>query len=198
MEENEFKELGLKSLLLLKIIRHTDLDKMKKIIDVSDLENLLYKIFKDYYSISKMNQFICFLLVGAKRYGDWVQALLGKRHYFFVQTSDYYCSYRSLLINGPVYINSEGPRDKDLTNITVYNFRQIPNFDESYIKKNFGIINKSGNRTNDKTDDEHNGLLYKRKKYNDNDFIRTPEISRNYFYKYIKYKTKYNQLKNIN
>ncbi len=194
LEENEFKEAGIKSLLLLKIIKHKDLDKMKNTIDVSDLENLLYKIFKDYYSSGRMNQFICFLLVGAKRYGDWVQALLGKRHYFFIQTSDYYCSYRSLLINGPVFINSKGPSDKDLNNIKVYNFREIPNFDESYIKNNFGIINKSGNRTEHKIDDNHNGLLYTREKYNDH--IKTPGISRNYFYKYIKYKTKYNQLKN--
>ncbi len=195
LNSNIFSINGIKALFLLKVIKHVHLNKMIHIIDISDIEEILYKIFIKYNTLNKMHMFTCFLLVGAKRYADWIQAFLGKRHYFFVQTTDYYCAYRSLLIKGPVIINSKGPFDKDLDNITVYNFREIPEFDESYIKSNFGIINKGTNEYN--INNKKNSLLYSRNKYSDTDFISTPNLSRNYFYKYIKYKTKYNKLKKL-
>ncbi len=195
------KKNRLLKLFLICFITEPKFNNMKEIIVTTILEKIFIVIYKKYYisnSTNLMKGLIAFLLTGAKRYGDWIQAVLGKKHYFFVQTQDYYCSYYSLLIGAPVYIYTVKLGDDNLNNIKIYNYNKIPKFNNNYILNNFGIhrkINKTTSIVKDipSSPAHANGILYFK---TDTSYFKTPEISRNYFYKYIKYKIKYNKLKN--
>ncbi len=198
--KGDSEKYRLLKLFLICIIEEPNFNNIKEIIVTEKLERTLYIIFKKYYrigSISLMKGFIAFLLTGAKRYGDWMQVVLSKKHYFFLQTKDYYCSFYSLFIGAPVYIYTEKICDDNINNIMIYNYKNIPIFSENYILKNFAIhrkinLNMSILDNNKSSLIGNNGILYFK---NASRFVKTPDISRNYFYKYIKYKTKYNQLK---
>ena len=117
---------------------------------------------------------LVFLLFGAKRFGDWIQVQLSKKHYFILQTNDYYCNLYAYLIGAPVII------DKD-----IYNYIPPNNLDIN--DKIYKIISK--NKIEKITDDKQ--LIYKGLRN-----IKTKNISRFYFDKYQKYKNKYIKLKN--
>jgi hypothetical protein len=179
---------GIKALFIIKLQNNTHLDKIQNIIEIFNLDVMLSKIFVRYYNSSNSYNIegcVTFLLFGAKRFGDWVQASLGKQHYFFVQTDDFYCLFRSLLIGGPVMIDLEKTNDDD--NTLIYNYKNIPEFNDDYIYDYFINIKDSSSIDNI----NNHSILYTKNRR----LVPTHNVSRNYFYKYIKYKTKYNQLK---
>jgi hypothetical protein len=191
----------LKKIFILNILKNPDLLNLRQILNIDDLEEALYLIYLKYYlptNIRNMKNVIAFILTGAKRYGDWIQVNLGKKHYFFVQTKDYYCMFKSLLAKGPVCIFPNKLGDTNLKNVLIYNYEYIPKFNASYIKTYFGLhtyIKENESQITELDNPNNHGLLYFRNRRSNTDYIKTPNISRNYFYKYIKYKTKYNQLK---
>lgn len=193
----------IKKKILACIINNSDLISMRQIINIDDLEDVLYLIYSTYYKshdTNSMKNIIAFLLTGAKRYGDWIQVFLGKKHYFFIQTKDYYCMYRSLLIGAPVCIYQNTFGDTNLKKILIYNYENIPNFDTNYIKTYYGLhtyLKPNESQITEIDNPNNHGLLYFRNKRSVTDYIKTPNISRNYFYKYIKYKIKYYKLKKL-
>ena len=50
---------------------------------------------------------IIYLAFGAKRYGDWIQQIIGRTLYFFVKTTDFYCILYGILIGAPVIISNK-------------------------------------------------------------------------------------------
>jgi hypothetical protein len=146
---------------------------IKLVIDDSDLYMQLFNILNMYSSNTLVYGCLAFILLGAKRFGDWIQAQIAKKYYFMLQTDDKYCQLYSFLIGGTVIL------DKYIYNL------EIPNGLDIKSDKVLRAITKDGDISN--VDNNH--IMYRGIKT-----IQTSEISRIYFYKYIKYKTKYYRL----
>jgi hypothetical protein len=118
------------------------------------------------------------LMFGAKRFGDWIQVNLSKKHYFMLQTKDKLCKVYSYIIGAPVTI--------DFNNETyIFNY-DVP---MNLTMKDFYKI----------TEDKHFEQLEDKDKIifrGIQDYM--VKANRNYFVKYIKYKLKYTQLKKSN
>jgi len=161
-------------------------DKISKLslktLNIDDLYVQCKKIY-NYFNTNEYDSFnklklclgcIVFLLFGAKRFGDWIQVNLSKKFYFFLQTTDYYCKLYSYLIGAPVLIDNY-----------IYNYlpsENNNNLDQFSLNNNIKIIN-----------DGSNGIIYKGLRD-----VKSKNISRYYFNKYMKYKKKYWKLKSSN
>lgn len=133
----------------------------------------LFLLFKN--DIVMGQGYLVSLMFGAKRFGDWIQMQLSKKLYFMLQTNDFYCKLYGYLIGAPVFFDDN-----------IFNY--MPN-DISLTNENFKIISKNNqNQIITITDNLH--LIYKSLRN-----IKTKEINRFYFNKYLKYKNKYLRLK---
>ena len=185
-----FEDLLLLSLTdKLKVEIGKNKDKLENIIDITNLHNQLNDVYLLYKKLDLCLGCIVFLLFGFKRYGDWKQMELSSNLYLTLQTTDYYCKLYGILIGAPVIINSNeyGEIETD----TKYGIDFIYNYNpkDDLILDNFILFDE---KTPDgKPINKTNRLIYKGLRN-----IETDSINRYYFSKYLKYKTKYLQLKN--
>jgi hypothetical protein len=159
--------------------------ELNEIIDTTYLHLNLRRLY-DYFNDPKFDSYnkldlckgcLVNLIFGAKRFGDWMQVNLSKKHYFILQTKDFYCKIYAYLIGAPVIFDD-----------IIYNY--MPPDDLIIDNKIFKIFNIDSDQT---TLEEYQGdknLIYKSLRD-----IKTPDISRYYFIKYLKYKAKYHDLK---
>ena len=151
----------------------------KKINDIIFIDDLhiqfynLYKHFKDDVDLGL--GCLVFMLFGAKRFGDWIQMYLSKKHWFILQTNDFYCKVYGYLIGAPVIFDD-----------IIYNY--LPP-DDLKITGDFNAITVDSIKNLQKYTGEKT-LIYKSLRN-----IKTDEVSRMYFKKYLKYKKKYLTLK---
>ena len=182
------------------IITEIELAKISKFIIIDDIfyDSLIQlKIYKN------PNEIIITLLLGVKRFGDWSQMNISKKNYFYLQTDDLLCKLYGILIKAPVlWIDNN-------YNITVYNYDTIKT-DKVNININFDPINiniihrrlyentghtfgtliihpDSKGKNSKKIADIKNKISELTNKI-------TP-FERIYYQKYIKYKTKYLELR---
>ena len=199
---NVNKELNMNAINYLfyyEIIYNKLYNKINEILDTTELYIQLGNVYNTYYNKVNNNLDLCcgciiFLLFGAKRYGDWIQAEIAKKNYFILQTTDFYCKMYSYLIKAPVIILDNNKEDiifNYLPNINIdnKNFMKITNT-ENIAEK---ILNNEEVTNNDiqiYNIDPNDKLLY--------EGLKTVEtgIERYYFFKYLKYKFKYYELKN--
>lgn len=182
------------------IITEIELAKISKFIIIDDIfyDSLIQlKIYKN------PNEIIITLLLGVKRFGDWSQMNISKKNYFYLQTDDLLCKLYGILIKAPVlWIDNN-------YNITVYNYDTIKT-DKVNININFDPININiiHRRLYENTGHTFGTLIIhpdskekNSKKISDiknkiseltNKIIPFERI---YYQKYIKYKTKYLELK---
>ncbi len=147
--------------------------QIEEVIDTNNLYMILFNIHKLYSSSNLVFGCLVFILFGAKRFGDWVQAQIAKKYYFMLQSDDQYCQLYSYVIGGPVILKNN-----------IYNLEMPNNLNEATIKV-LGSVDKTGKVSN--LDNQH--ILYRGIKT-----VQTPEVSRIYFHKYMKYKIKYYDL----
>ena len=112
------------------------------------------------------------MLFGCKRFGDWIQVYLAKKYYFMLETTDFYCKLYELLVGATTMIKDE------LYNYNPSNDMEMPDY--RIIDKNNTIYQQN----------ESNGIIYKGLQN-----VKTTTINRDYFEKYMKYKSKYIELK---
>ena len=139
---------------------------------------------------------VSFLLFGAKRYGDWIQSQISEKYYMMLQTTDLFCKLYSYIIGGPVII------DNDNNEKIIYNY--IPNDciekvnNNDFIKKipNINKLLKTKKNNNYQEQILSNINSDDKLLYEGLNTIETGSIKRYYYKKYLKYKIKYNNLKN--
>ncbi len=151
--------------------------QLADIVDTDNMENILNDIIQKYKTEDICVGFLAFMLFGAKRFGDWVQAELSKKYYFMLQTTDHYCKLYSYLIGAPVIIGDN-----------IYNYELPTNFSTIVDTSIFQKFDKTDYRDINKMDEP---LIFR-----DIREFTTP-LSRYYFDKYIKYKNKYLELKKL-
>lgn len=162
---------------------------LEEFFDIDNLYIQLYNIYTEYKTEQKTEQeqlelcqgCIIFILFGFKRFGDWIQVYLSKKFYFMLETKDFYCQLYAYLIEAPVMIG-------DI----------IYNYDKVGIKKDididlFRILSENNQSVKlADYDDTKKSIIYSGLRD-----IETDSISRAYFYKYLKYKKKYLELKKL-
>jgi hypothetical protein len=169
------------------IIDNELISKMKlidNIILLNDISSNLIKIYKKYYNQSTGSLDYCYgcityLLFGAKRFGDWIQADLSKKMYFMLQTTDLYCQLYSYIIGAPIIFNK--------SNI-IYNYEVPDNLEKLDYNNLLEKFNKENQK--EKVNIDTDQIIYEGLNY-----IKTNNLSRHYYEKYIKYKNKYLELK---
>jgi hypothetical protein len=174
----------------------TEQPNLDEIIDTGDLESLLRTIVTTFVTRDLCIGFIIFILFGAKRFGDWIQADLAKKHYFMIQTVDKYFILYAYLTGAPIVLDG-----------------MLYNYDPSGLTKdiNFNLFQKfdpMGNYTTIqpqsqfiftdikevKVDEINRWYFEKYKKYEDSKAIPLEQV---FHKKYLLYKKKYLKLKNL-
>jgi len=199
--------LGIEFIFYNELVTNEYYNKISEILEITQLHKQLNDIYKNYYVESTNSLEMCwgciiFLLFGAKRYGDWIQAEISKKYYFMLQTTDLFCQLYSYIIGAPTIIPNQYNQN------IAYNY--IPDDDivetdtNTYIKKiSKNILDKiSDNTTNNVVNISKildNNLVNTKPDdkilYEGLETIETGNVSRFYFNKYLKYKIKYNELK---
>ncbi len=153
-------------------------DNLIKILNIDELYIEFNKIYQKYgNNFEKVSGLIMFILFNAKRFADWIQAELAKKYYLMLQTKDHFLEFYLYLIGAPIILDN-----------IIYNFE--PQGDISSIFASMVKIDRNKSESTFNVDNPLDKLLYTGIKT-----IKLPKISRNYFDKYIKYKTKYELLK---
>lgn len=160
------------------------IDLINNIISLQDISTNLIKVYKKYYNQSTDSLDYCYgcvtyLLFGAKRFGDWMQVDLSKKMYFMLQTTDLYCQLYSYIIGSPIIFTNS---DK------IYNYEVPDNLEKLDYNNLLEKFNKE-NQT-EKVNIDTDQIIYEGLNY-----IKTNNLSRHYYEKYIKYKNKYLELK---
>lgn len=170
---------------------------LDKIIDTGDLESLLRTIVTTFVTREQCIGFLIFILFGAKRFGDWIQAELAKKHYFMIQTVDKYFTLYAYLTGAPIVLDG-----------------MLYNYDPSGLTKDidFNLFQKFDTTGNYTMIQPQSQLIF-----TDIKEVKVDEINRWYFEKYLlygknqdfspsfdiwqskyqKYKKKYLKLKNL-
>jgi len=154
---------------------------------IKEFNNELLKIIKknkkikEYYNVR--NGIMLFIITSFKRFGDWYQQLISQYTYLYIITSDFYAKLFGIINKSPVIINEYKTGEYYL-----YNFlpnEELASSNEIEFKHSENLIHpKSKFGINNSTDLDEN--RYYKNKINNHDF----------YHKYLKYKNKYNKLKN--
>ncbi len=151
-------------------------NEINNIIFIDDLHVQLFNLYWNFKADLELGLgCLVFMLFGAKRFGDWIQMHLSKKHWFILQTNDFYCKVYGYLIGAPVIFDD-----------IIYNY--LPP-DDLKITGDFMAVTVNSIKNLQNYTGEKN-LIYKSLKD-----VKTDDVSRMYFNKYIKYKQKYLKLK---
>ncbi len=154
----------------------TILPGQRVFIYINQMEIIVNENVPDQYSI------IVFLIMGAKRLGDWLQVEISKRNYMLLRTIDTYCKHYSILSGGPIIKLID-------TELVVFNWKpQYTPPDYGFIRQHMVTYDTGSKQTQQISEP-------KKIKLNLGQRIEIP-LDRTFFSKYIKYKTKYLKLKN--
>jgi hypothetical protein len=173
---------------------------IEKFVDYDKTYNTMETILNYITSLKltkeKACEIIVCLLFGAKRFGDWIQMKISNDNYFYLQTNDILCKLYGIIIGAPVLWLDNN------YNITVYNYViNHSKIDVPTISFDYANISEIKNL---KKVTSITKLIHR--KYKDNMSItgfkpiskitnKQTLFNRIYYKKYIKYKTKYLQLK---
>lgn len=173
---------------------------IEKFVDYDKTYNTMETILNYITSLKltkeKASEIIVCLLFGAKRFGDWIQMKISNDNYFYLQTNDILCKLYGIIIGAPVLWLDNN------YNITVYNYViNHSKIDVPTISFDYANISEIKNL---KKVTSITKLIHR--KYKDNMSItgfkpiskitnKQTLFNRTYYKKYIKYKTKYLQLK---
>lgn len=205
VKDNKISNLGQELLFYSNIQTNEYYTKIKTILYQGDLYTQLNNIYNNFSNesddiLNLCKGCICFLLFGAKRYGDWIQSKISEKYYLMLQSTDLYCKLYSYIIGAPVIINTDKNEQMIYNYIPNDSIEKVNNND--FVKKISNIdkllLTKKTKKNSDyqeqKLDniDSNDKLLYEGL-----NTIETGSVNRYYYNKYIKYKYKYSGLKNM-
>jgi len=157
-------------------------NEIEEIIFIDDLHIQLVKVYECFSDNLDIGLgFLVFAFFGVKRFGDWIQMYLSKKHWFILQTNDFYCQLYGYLIGAPVIFTNEDD--------IIYNY--LPPDDLVINDKILKVVSPDSVQSLSTYTGEKK-LVYKGLRD-----VKTPDLSRMYFSKYLKYKKKYLQLKQL-
>ena len=147
------------------------------------------------------------IILGCKRFGDWYVQKLAFVNYFFVKTNDFWANIYGLLLGTPCIF----PKNKNYflfnylphndliklfnegkSNISIYSYSNMIGKKNNFIYNQNSVV---GSEINDKIHELENFNLFDIGE--NGNIISEEDFERYYFNKYIKYKNKYLNLKNI-
>ena len=172
------------------IITEKELDAIRKFIIIDEI---FYESLLRLTKYGNSNEIIITLLFGVKEFGDRIQMEISKRNNFYLQTGDLLCKLYGILIKAPVlWIDNN-------YNMTAYNYdtidtENIKNININFDPRSMNIIHRRFH--------ENTGRIFGKTKLKTsipkiitNLTNKITPFERIYYNKYIKYKTKYLELK---
>jgi hypothetical protein len=154
---------------------------------------------------------LCQIILSCKRFGDWYAQNLAKQNYFFVKTNDFWANIYGLVLGTPCifikknnyYLYNFNPSNYLLelfesgkSNITIHS-KVFSTKNKFVIYNQDSIVNSKNFNSSSKFDDLDIIELVENDDLVENGRFVLKDFERYYFAKYLKYKKKYLELKNV-